>query len=173
MVGDQDGDGSTDVKDYAICVAHGLGFETNISVFSDMCGDCDGDGDSDAKDLVICFLSRCHILCIFCVLGAAVWAAKNILLRLASQTGFCRAAQFFLAIGADVNAFGRGGDTALMKASQSGRVQVARLLMDNGADLNLRNNQGRTAWEMALLHHQEIASMIHRQGEEQLALALF
>jgi ankyrin repeat protein len=47
--------------------------------------------------------------------------------------------------GADVNASGNDGDTALMWASWNGHYDIAKLLIDAGADVNAKNNFGETA----------------------------
>jgi ankyrin repeat protein len=47
--------------------------------------------------------------------------------------------------GADVNASGNDGDTALMWASWNGHYDIAKLLIDHGADVNAKDEYGRTA----------------------------
>ena len=46
--------------------------------------------------------------------------------------------------GADVNAKGEDGATALHAAAFLGQYQVAKILIQNGADVNARNNDGET-----------------------------
>ena len=49
--------------------------------------------------------------------------------------------------GADVNARGPDGETALMCAAQSGQVQIVRALLQAGADITLKDKNGRTAFD--------------------------
>jgi ankyrin repeat protein len=49
-----------------------------------------------------------------------------------------------LKLGADVNAVGKAGDTALHSAAVLGYDTVIQLLAENGADLNVRNVRGQT-----------------------------
>lgn len=51
--------------------------------------------------------------------------------------------------GAQVNARGPNGRTALMMAAKAGHLNSVRILLGHGADPALRDSDGRTAWELA------------------------
>jgi ankyrin repeat protein len=67
----------------------------------------------------------------------------------ASATGHLDVVQALLDKGADVNAKGNLGTTALMGASLTGRLDVMQALLDKGADVNARTNNGMTALTVA------------------------
>ena len=52
--------------------------------------------------------------------------------------------EFLIQSGADVNAKGDDGGTALHAAAFLGQYEIAKLLIQNGADVNARNNEGET-----------------------------
>ena len=57
--------------------------------------------------------------------------------------------QALLARGAEANAAGRGGLTALMTASFRGDIDVVEALLAKGADVNAEMADGRTALDAA------------------------
>ena len=76
--------------------------------------------------------------------AAAVAGPAEDLINTASR-GEAAAVQALLAKGADVNAKGRNGVTALMAASENGRRDVLQTLLAKGADVNAKTNDGATA----------------------------
>jgi len=54
-------------------------------------------------------------------------------------------AEALLDAGANVNASGRGGNTALMWATIRGNEEIVRMLLDRGANVNASNSYGNTA----------------------------
>jgi ankyrin repeat protein len=63
-------------------------------------------------------------------------------------------ARLALALGADINAADRAGDTALHLAASLGLTSVVRLLVERGARLETRNRRGQTALGAALAQAQ-------------------
>ena len=70
-------------------------------------------------------------------------------LHAAAQTGTCAALAQLLSQGADVNARGSGGETALMLAASRGRLDIMGLLIERGADVNAATDAGNTALMLA------------------------
>ena len=54
-----------------------------------------------------------------------------------------------LEVGADVDAYTKTGDTALLKASSKGYAEVVLLLLEAGADVNIQDQTGITALRLA------------------------
>ena len=63
-------------------------------------------------------------------------------LEYAARAGYTRAVFSLIAAGADVNARGPGGRTALHLAVEGGRYDVLHLLLQHSADVNLRDDEG-------------------------------
>ena len=61
------------------------------------------------------------------------------------------AVHWLLANGADVNARGGDGGSALLTTAFLGQADAARILLDAGADAGVRNDNGMTAWDMIAL----------------------
>ena len=61
------------------------------------------------------------------------------------------AVHWLLANGADVNARGGDGGSALLTTAFLGQADAARILLDAGADAGARNDNGMTAWDMIAL----------------------
>ncbi|WNV05326.1 ankyrin repeat domain-containing protein [Candidatus Methylospira mobilis] len=53
--------------------------------------------------------------------------------------------RFLLASGANVNAGGDSGETALMTAAHQGYAEIARILLAAGAEADARDDDGSTA----------------------------
>jgi len=70
-------------------------------------------------------------------------------LHAAAQTGSHDVLLRLLAEGADVNARGGGGETALMLAAARGRLDMMGLLIERGADVNAATDAGNTALMLA------------------------
>jgi ankyrin repeat protein len=69
--------------------------------------------------------------------------------------------------GADVNARGDDGGTALMLASQDGHTDVAKLLIEKGADVNARKNDGVTILILASQDgHTDVAKLLIEKGAD-------
>ena len=70
--------------------------------------------------------------------------------------------------GADVNANGKNGYTALMLASFKGCLEIIEYLVGKGADVNAKNgNNGNTALIMASKQgHHEILKYLLENGAE-------
>ena len=87
-------------------------------------------------------------------------AVPHVHLRLliAAQLGKIDAVRRALAEGADVNARGWAGATALMKAARLGHIEMARLLLEHGADAQL-TVQSRVLDTTALYHAVRSGSM--------------
>jgi hypothetical protein len=62
------------------------------------------------------------------------------------------AIKFLIALGADVNAATRSGQTALHGAAYMGADAVVRLLVRNGATLDVQDGQGQTPYRLAEGH---------------------
>ena len=66
-----------------------------------------------------------------------------------------------LAAGADVNAKGDGGRTALMSATLEGHKGVVKLLLENGAEVNDKDDGGRTALLIASYNgHKDVVVLL-------------
>ena len=65
------------------------------------------------------------------------------------MSGRPTAVEVLLAAGADVNAVGNDGTSALMEASHHGFLKVVRVLVFAGADINARDRNGSTALTLA------------------------
>jgi ankyrin repeat protein len=71
--------------------------------------------------------------------------------------------RFLVSRGADVNARGEGGLTALMAAARRGLVPIAELLIASGADPEARNDRDQTAWFYAAMSgQQEFVELLRR-----------
>ena len=76
--------------------------------------------------------------------ASSSWAGPNVDLIQASLVGDLAGVRSALRAGADVNARGPGGDTALILAAINGRANVIPLLLKAGADVNARDKDGMT-----------------------------
>ena len=67
----------------------------------------------------------------------------------AAQNGEAETLKTLVGIGANVNAIGYSGMTALMHAVRNNHAACVKILLDAGADVNHINELGRTAIKMA------------------------
>jgi ankyrin repeat protein len=66
-----------------------------------------------------------------------------------------------ISTGADVNAKGKWGETALMLASEHGRTEAVKALIEAKADVNAKDKEGHTALMFAAEHsHIEIVDLL-------------
>lgn len=81
----------------------------------------------------------------------------------AARAGDAKEVRRLIGEGADVNAFGKGRQTALIAAAGPGHRDVVRALLEAGADANLRDAKGNTAAEAAADRgHDRIAETIRK-----------
>lgn len=81
----------------------------------------------------------------------------------AARAGDAKEVRRLVGEGADVNAFGKGRQTALIAAAARGRRDVVGVLVEAGADANLRDAKGNTAAEAAAdKGHDRIAETIRK-----------
>ncbi len=93
--------------------------------------------------------------------------ARNIALVEASLKGRVGAVRAILDQGANVNARGSNGSTALMMACWWGHLEVARLLLDRGANVNAKSPDGYTAlMEACRFGRFEVAKLLLKRGAD-------
>ena len=86
---------------------------------------------------------------------------------LASTNGSAAMVGALLQAGADPNAVGPGGATALMMAARSGRVEAVRLLLEHGAAVDAATAAGRTALMWAAFErHAESVRLLTASGAD-------
>jgi ankyrin repeat protein len=79
----------------------------------------------------------------------------------AARGGKIEAVKQHLAAGADVNAKGMTGWTALHQAAMFGHKKIVELLIAKGADVNAKNNGGKTPLDLA---EDEIDDILRKHG---------
>ena len=85
-----------------------------------------------------------------------------------SNKGHLDVSRFLCDSGADVNAAGNNGYTALMFGSSGGHLATVQYLTEQGADLFARHQDGRTALAIAIqLNHIAIAAYLKAEGNWQ------
>jgi ankyrin repeat protein len=89
----------------------------------------------------------------------------------AAERGDAAAVQALLAKGAEVNAKGYDGWTALMLASENGHLDVVQALLAKGPDLNAKGYDGRTALMLTSESgHLDVAQALLAKGPDLLFL---
>lgn len=83
-----------------------------------------------------------------------------------SNDGHPLLVQYRVEKGADVNATGFFGRTALMEASSAGRLPVVQYLVNNGADVNAQDYSGSTALMAASYGHLPIVQHLLSRGAD-------
>eukprot|EP01045_Picozoa_sp_COSAG04_P002544 COSAG04_NODE_93_length_26686_cov_10.174364_11_plen_99_part_00 len=81
----------------------------------------------------------------------------------AAYRGHAGAVSALVRLGADLDARGFYGQTALMQAAEKGQVESARALLAGGADRTLRATGGRTKGKTAL----ELAEKVESWGSDE------
>lgn len=71
-------------------------------------------------------------------------------LMMASANGSPDCLRLILRASININDIDRRGETALMKAAFAGRMDNLRLLLDEGADLDWKNQNGHSAYDLAV-----------------------
>ena len=93
--------------------------------------------------------------------------SRNQQLLQAAKIGDIKRTKNLIKHGADVDAKGRYGWTALYLATKYNHVKTVQLLLDNGADVNARNNNGSTALQRAVDNkHVEIVQLLLSKGAD-------
>ena len=87
----------------------------------------------------------------FLFIAPALTHAQSVRLMTAASSGDANELQTLLDAGADVNATGDDGETALMAAATRGHSEAAQTLLDAGADVNASADNGETALMYAAL----------------------
>jgi len=72
-------------------------------------------------------------------------ASNGSLLIFASKIGSSDVANLLVVCGADINAQGGNGETALLETLKTGNWETAKLLIANGADVKMQNSSGESA----------------------------
>ena len=82
-----------------------------------------------------------------------------------------------MALGNDVNAVNREGDTALYGAAYTGAATIAQFLADQGAKVNVTNNRGETPLMITEgkgprvgatnLHFEDLAALLRTLGADE------
>lgn len=92
---------------------------------------------------------------------------KNKLLIASAEKGNVEIIEKLIKNGADINAAGTSGDTALHSAVIRANLKAVNALIKSGADVNRRNNKGRTAFHYAAeTGNQEIIVILKQYGAD-------
>jgi ankyrin repeat protein len=83
----------------------------------------------------------------------------------AAQKGDTATVKALLAKGADINALGKEGGTALVEAARNGHTDTVRALLAAGADVNAKDKDGRTALTVAATQgHTDVVQLLEKAG---------
>ena len=91
---------------------------------------------------------------------------QNLWLLAVVKEGRIDVVRFLIEKGADVNAKGQHGRTALMYAITKGHIDIASLLIKKGADVNAKDDLGYEPIELAAKGHIDIARLLIKKGAD-------
>lgn len=112
--------------------------------------------DPNSKDhnertalIVASAFGRADVVGVLLDAGAKPSESNSGALRIAAEEGYTDLVKTLLAAGADANARGFTGTTALMYAAAGGHIEMVKALLAAGADANAKNNDGMDAFTAA------------------------
>jgi ankyrin repeat protein len=91
----------------------------------------------------------------------------------AAEDGDAAKVENFIKQGADVNAKGEGGGTALMWAAGEGHAEIVKTLIAEGADVNTKSEDGVTAlmWAAGAGHAEIVKTLIAKGADVNVSVS--